>query len=82
LALFYGALVRSKNVLSVMAQCAGIAFMASILWVVVLYSLAFKGGDGGWIGNLDALFLKGVGMETTANGDSFFSIRYNFHNRR
>ena len=69
LALFYGGLVRSKNVLSVMAQCAGIAFMASILWVVVLYSLAFKGGDGGWIGNLDALFLKGVGMETTADGD-------------
>ena len=54
LALFYGGLVRSKNVLSVMAQCSGIAFMASILWVVCLYSLAFKGGNGGWIGNLDA----------------------------
>ena len=53
LALFYGGLVRAKNVLSVMAQCAGIAFMASILWVAVGYSLAFK-GDGGWIGNLDA----------------------------
>lgn len=66
LALFYGGLVRSKNVLSVMAQCAGIAFMASILWVVCLYSLAFKGGDGGWIGNLDAAFLKGVTNETTS----------------
>ena len=64
LALFYGGLVRSKNVLSVMAQCGGIAFMASILWVVVLYSLAFKGGDGGWIGNLDAVFLKGVGTDS------------------
>ena len=65
LALFYGGLVRSKNVLSVMAQCSGIAFMASILWVVCLYSLCFKGGDGGWIGNLDAAFLKGVTTETT-----------------
>ena len=75
LALFYGGLVRSKNVLSVMAQCAGIAFMASILWVVVLYSLAFKGEGGswdtigGWIGNLDAAFLNGVTTETTAGGN-------------
>jgi len=68
LALFYGGLVRSKNVLSVMAQCGGIAFMASILWVVVLYSLAFKGGDGGWIGNFDALFLKGVTQDSLAPG--------------
>lgn len=66
LALFYGGLVRSKNVLSVMAQCSGIAFMASILWVVCLYSLAFKGGNGGWIGNLDAAFLKGVTTDTTS----------------
>ncbi len=69
LALFYGGLVRSKNVLSVMAQCAGIAFLASVLWAVCLYSLAFKGGDGGWIGNLDAAFLKGVGTETSGGGD-------------
>jgi len=68
LALFYGGLVRSKNVLSVMAQCAGMAFMASILWVLVLYSLAFKGGDGGWIGNLDAVFLKGVTTDSVASG--------------
>ncbi len=66
LALFYGGLVRSKNVLSVMAQCSGIAFMASVLWVVCLYSLAFKGGNGGWIGNLDAAFLKGVTTDTTS----------------
>jgi Amt family ammonium transporter len=69
LALFYGGLVRSKNVLSVMAQCGGIACMASILWAVCLYSLAFKGGNGGWIGNFDALFLNGVTMETTAGGN-------------
>jgi Amt family ammonium transporter len=69
LALFYGGLVRSKNVLSVMAQCGGIACLASVLWAVCLYSLAFKGGDGGWIGNLDAAFLKGVGTETSGGGD-------------
>jgi len=59
LALFYGGLVRAKSVLSVMAQCAGIACMASLMWVTGLYSLVFK-GDGAWIGNLDAVFLKGV----------------------
>lgn len=65
LALFYGGLVRGRNVLSVMAQCAGIACMASLLWVAGLYSLAFK-GDGAWIGNLDAAFLKGITTHTLA----------------
>ncbi len=67
LALFYGGLVRGRNVLSVMAQCAGIACMASLLWVACLYSLAFK-GDGKWIGNLDAAFLKGVTVDSVAPG--------------
>ena len=67
LALFYGGLVRGRNVLSVMAQCAGIACMASLLWVACLYSLAFK-GDGKWIGNLDAAFLKGVSIDSVAPG--------------
>ncbi len=67
LALFYGGLVRGKNVLSVMAQCAGIGCMASLLWVGGLYSLAFK-GDGGWIGNLDAAFLQGITSDTVAPG--------------
>lgn len=65
LALFYGGLVRARNVLSVMAQCAGIACMASLLWVACGYSLAFK-GDGGWIGNLDAVFLKGIAADSIA----------------
>jgi Amt family ammonium transporter len=65
LALFYGGLVRARNVLSVMAQCAGIACMASLLWVAGLYSLAFK-GHGGWIGNLDAIFLKGITPDSIA----------------
>lgn len=67
LALFYGGLVRARNVLSVMTQCAGIACMASLLWVAGLYSLAFKGG-GGWIGNWDAVFLKGITLDTVAPG--------------
>lgn len=67
LALFYGGLVRGRNVLSVMAHCAGIGFVASLLWVAGLYSLAFK-GDGGWIGNLDAAFLKGVTLDSVAPG--------------
>ncbi len=67
LALFYGGLVRARNVLSVMAQCAGVACMASILWAAGLYSLAFR-GDGGWIGNLDAAFLKGITTESIVGG--------------
>lgn len=59
LALFYGGLVRSKNVLSVLMHCFAIACLASILWVVCLYSLAFSGGNG-WIGDMQHLFLKGV----------------------
>jgi Amt family ammonium transporter len=67
LALFYGGLVRGRNVLSVMAQCGGIACMASLMWVAGLYSLAFKGA-GNWIGNLDAAFLQGITPATVAPG--------------
>lgn len=59
LALFYGGLVRSKNVLSVLMQCFTIACLISVCWVVYGYSLAFK-GDGPFIGDLSALFLNGV----------------------
>ena len=45
LALFYAGLVRSKNVLSVLAQCFGIACIASIVWIICGYSIAFS-GDG------------------------------------
>ncbi len=62
LALFYGGLVRAKNVLSVLMQCFAIACVVSILWVVYGYSLSF--GDGGsmnaWIGGLDNAFLANV----------------------
>ena len=59
LAFFYGGLVRSKNVLSVLMQCFSLACLVSIMWVAFLYSLAF--GDGGslnsYIGGLDNSFL-------------------------
>ncbi len=67
LALFYGGLVRSKNVLSILMQCFAIACIASILWFVVGYAIAFgEGGD--YIGSLDKMFLAGV-MESSLNGD-------------
>ena len=59
LALFYGGLVRSKNVLSVLMQCFSIACLISVCWVIYGYSLAFK-GDGAFIGDLSAIFLNGV----------------------
>jgi len=59
LALFYGGLVRRKNVLSVLAQCLGIAGLVSILWWICGYSLAFHSGSP-IMGNLDWKFLKDV----------------------
>jgi Amt family ammonium transporter len=59
LALFYGGLVRRKNVLSVLAQCFGIAGLVTILWWAVGYSLAFHAGKP-YIGTLDWMFLNGV----------------------
>ena len=67
LALFYGGLVRSKNVLSVLMHCFAVACLASLVWVVVGYSLAFSGGNA-WIGDLKKAFLSGVGADS-AEGD-------------
>src|SRR5436190_386586 len=64
LALFYGGLVRRKNVLSVLAQCLGITGLVTILWWICGYSIAFHGGKTakGWsiFGSLGWSFLKGV----------------------
>jgi len=59
LALFYGGLVRKKNVLSVLAQCLGIACMVTPLWWVCGYSLSFA-GSGPFIGDLTNAFFNGV----------------------
>ncbi len=80
LALFYGGLVRSKNVLSVLMQCISVACLASVLWLVIGYSLAF--GDGNqWIGDTSKMFLAGVGRDTLS-GDIpetvFFAFQMTF----
>ncbi len=66
LALFYGGLVRSKNVLSVVAQCFGIAGLVTILWWAVGYSLVFDTG-GPFFGGLKMAFLKDVGAAPNTN---------------
>ncbi len=63
LALFYGGLVRTKNVLSVLMQCFSIAGIVSILWLVLGYSLAFGEGNA-FIGDLSRVMLAGVGRDT------------------
>lgn len=63
LALFYGGLVRSSSVLSVLMQCFAIACLASILWFVCGYSIAFGEGNAFW-GGLDKSFLAGIGEDT------------------
>lgn len=60
LALFYGGLVRARNVLSVFMQCYAIACLMSILWLAAGYSIAFGGGTSGYWGGTDKLFLSGV----------------------
>ena len=63
LALFYGGLVRSKNVLSVLAQCMGIAGLVTIIWWAVGYSLVFGSSFGSpYLGGKEYFFLEGVGM--------------------
>ena len=63
LALFYGGLVRSKNVLSVLMQCFAIAAVASVLWLVAGYSLAFGEGNS-WIGDMSKTMMSGIGRDT------------------
>ncbi|GIU36580.1 ammonium transporter [Shewanella hafniensis] len=63
LALFYGGLVRSKNVLSILMQCFSIAALASVLWFAIGYSLAFDMGNG-FIGGLGKVLLSGIGRDS------------------
>jgi Amt family ammonium transporter len=65
LALFYGGLVRSKNMLSVLMQVFMIFALISVLWVVYGYSVAFTGGSP-FFGGFDKLFLKGVTPDSIA----------------
>jgi ammonium transporter, Amt family len=63
LSLFYGGMVRSKNILSVLMQCFAITSLMTLLWVLYGYSIAF-GGDGPYWGGLSKMFLAGVGVDT------------------
>ncbi|QYJ79490.1 ammonium transporter [Shewanella acanthi] len=63
LALFYGGLVRSKNVLSILMQCFSIAAIASVLWFVLGYSLAFSEGNG-FIGDFSKALLAGIDRDS------------------
>jgi Amt family ammonium transporter len=64
LALFYGGLVRARNVLSVFMHCITIACLMSVLWLVAGYSIAFGPGESGLWGGLGKMFLIGVDAET------------------
>ena len=66
LALFYGGLVRAKNILSVLMQVLCVFSVIILLWVAYGYSLAFAGG-GAWVGTLDKVFLSGVGVDSLAD---------------
>ena len=74
LALFYGGLVRAKNVLSVLAQCLGIAGLVTVLWWAVGYSLVFSGGSP-FIGGLKFAFLHGV--DSRPNSDYSYWVSQN-----
>lgn len=67
LALFYGGLVRSKNVLNVFMQCFLAAGVVGVLWVLVGYSLAF-GTGGAFIGDLSKVGLSGITVESAITG--------------
>jgi len=75
LALFYGGMVRKKNVLSLLMQCFAICCLMSILWMVVGYSLAFDTGNA-YVGGLGKAFLKDltVGAVNGTIPDSLFMV--------
>ncbi len=74
LALFYGGLVRRKNVLSVLAQCLGCAGLVTVLWWAVGYSLCFSGGSP-FVGGTKFALLTGV--NATPNGDYAYWVSQN-----
>src|SRR5215475_10728069 len=76
--LFYGGLVRRKNILSVVAQCFGIAGLVTILWVVCGYSMIFADGTdkiAGVLGNLKFAMLNGV--DSSANTNYSYWVSHN-----
>jgi Amt family ammonium transporter len=83
LALFYGGLVRARNVLSVFMQCFGIACLMSLLWLAFGYSIAFGDGNSGFWGGFSHIFLNGVNAATVRDGTTlpevlFFAFQMTF----
>ncbi len=84
LALFYGGLVRSRNVLSVFMHCYAIACLMSVLWLAFGYSIAFGPGESGLWGGLGKMFLMGVTADTLSDVAStlpevlFFAFQMTF----
>ena len=76
LAIFYGGLVRRKNVLSILAQCFGVTTLVTVLWWAVGYSLAFAHGSP-ILGGLDFAFLRGV--DSKPNPDYSFWVSQNVY---
>jgi Amt family ammonium transporter len=78
LALFYGGLVRRKNVLSVLAQCLGITGLVAILWWAFGYSFVFAGGDGAsaWMGDFKK-FAMLAGVDSNPNTDYSYWVSQN-----
>jgi Amt family ammonium transporter len=78
LALFYGGLVRRKNVLSVLAQCLGITGLVAIMWWLFGYSFVFAGGDGAgaWIGDFKKHALLS-GVDSAPNTDYAYWVSHN-----
>ncbi len=66
IALFYGGLVRSKNMLSVLMQCTVVGSSVMLVWVIYGYSFAFGGGTSAFWGGTAKMFLSGVTVDTTA----------------
>ena len=69
LALFYGGLVRAKNFLSVLVQCGAIAAIASVIWIVIGYSLAFSVNGNGFIGSLENVMFNGL-LDSVRDGQT------------
>jgi Amt family ammonium transporter len=83
LALFYGGLVRARNVLSVFMHCFGIAALMSVLWLFFGYSIAFGDGTSGFWGGFSHLFLIGIDASSVRPGTAlpevlFFAFQMTF----
>ena len=78
LALFYGGLVRTRNVLSVLMQCFAIAVVVSILWLVVGYSIAFGPSESAYWGGLSKVMFSGVVVDSLS-GDIPETVFASFH---